>query len=644
MQSVNDHGRVLFGQEDKSQREEPSEARADDSPSLTHGLPQEQYPKRPETPCELPKNTRESTQKRASSLELEMTLLIGMSQPEFEDTVRNSLLTEGFLPAGSDGGSHVAASGDGGRESKHRQDALVGVAAEARRQDTTTEGERQENVSPQASLPPGIPQDAWRQEQMMKEWMQRQEAEMEPWEVVRDVLLTWPCSPTKEHIDSCRHLLQQQVFVERWLRTSNRGGTEKVEECVRRLLKHVAWRDAYKVDGILNEDWSTYDMRNEMYVSGLDRQNRPSVTWRVSQHDPNLPRGQTPALGARYLVCTIERARAVNPQSRHIIFICDCSGLQWKNFEHAMFMEAVGMLQENYPDNVAHIFLFPVGWLINSLLGVCRPLLDKDTASKMSVLTEEDVQQGMRVHFSDDQIEVRIGGTLDVTKAQHRRVPEPNFLPRTSSWEDRDGCGVARVWQYKDMVELQRKFVPSDHHHLLVYTPRKLAAMHVREMMDRMSDASSSPLSRGGFSRFVSEDLSEAVSAMERLRREVREVDSPKSGPTHSTKREMGDVGSASTPQEPSLSPDRGGAGATVTDTAPVARAKPCNKALRAARPSGSSVDAAPDGDSSSNDLRSNCREETDVGLVAPASEGAEGSKMLHVKRGVCVRGGGGVK
>jgi hypothetical protein len=474
---------------------------------------------------------------------------------------------------------------------------------------------------------------------MMKEWMQRQEAEMEPWEVVRDVLLTWPCSPTKEHIDSCRHLLQQQVFVERWLRTSNRGGTEKVEECVRRLLKHVAWRYAYKVDGILDEDWSSYDMRNEMYVSGLDRQYRPSVTWRVSQHDPHLPRGQTPALGARYLVCTIERARAVNPQSRHIIFICDCSGLQWKNFEHAMFMEAVGMLQENYPDNVAHIFLFPVGWLINSLLGVCRPLLDKDTASKMSVLTEEDVQKGMRVHFSDDQIEVRIGGTLDVTKAQHRRVVEPNVLPRTGSWEDRDGCGVARVWLYKDMVELQRKFVPLDHHHLLVDTPRKLAAMHAREMMDIMSHASSSPLSRGGFSRFVSADLSEAASPIQRLR---REVDSPKSSPTHSTKREMGDVDGASSLHEPSISPDRGGA--TVTDTAAVMRAQPCNKALRAARPNGCSVEAAAaqaDGDSSSSELRSNClEEETDVGLLAPAAEGTEGSKMLHSKKGVC--GGGG--
>jgi hypothetical protein len=36
-----------------------------------------------------------------------------------------------------------------------------------------------------------------------------------------------------------------------------------------------------------------------------------------------------------------------------------------------------------------------VGWLINSLIGVCRPLLDKDTAKKMSVLTEENVERGM---------------------------------------------------------------------------------------------------------------------------------------------------------------------------------------------------------------------------------------------------------
>jgi len=142
--------------------------------------------------------------------------------------------------------------------------------------------------------------------------------------------------------------------------------------------------------------------------------------------------------------------------------------------------------QENYPDNLAHCFLFPVGWLINSLLGVCRPLLDKDTASKMSVLTEVDVQQGMRQHFEDGEIEIRLGGTLDLNLARVRRVGnEEHGRAVCGSWEDRDGCGVARLWLYKDMMELQKKFVPAEHHSMLIDTPRKLAAKRAREMADR---------------------------------------------------------------------------------------------------------------------------------------------------------------
>ncbi|MGB1603842.1 MAG: hypothetical protein ACPIOQ_64520, partial [Promethearchaeia archaeon] len=33
--------------------------------------------------------------------------------------------------------------------------------------------------------------------QLVREFEVRQQAEMEPWEVVRDVLLTWPCGPEK---------------------------------------------------------------------------------------------------------------------------------------------------------------------------------------------------------------------------------------------------------------------------------------------------------------------------------------------------------------------------------------------------------------------------------------------------------------
>ena len=255
------------------------------------------------------------------------SLCAGLADEKFQDAVRHTLTTEGFLaqnaPVGIEEGGgltgEVSCTGNGDQVDHEVHRHCQTQASAALASDTATVAAVGYTKKDDAAM---------LQERLLRDWEQRQEAEMEPWEVVRDVLLTWPCSPAKEHIASCRHLLEQQVFVERWLRTSNRGGEGKVRETVRRLLKHVAWRFEYKVEGILEEDWQGHDVRHEMYVSGLDRHKRPSVTWRVSHHDAHQPRGQTPAMGARYLVCTIERARAVNPQSRHIIFICDCSGLQ----------------------------------------------------------------------------------------------------------------------------------------------------------------------------------------------------------------------------------------------------------------------------------------------------------------------------
>jgi hypothetical protein len=57
---------------------------------------------------------------------------------------------------------------------------------------------------------------------------------------------------------------------------------------------------------------------------------------------------------------------------------------------------------------------------------------------------------------------------------------------------------VARVWLYKDMMELQRKFVPEAYHHMLADTPRKLAAKRAREVAEKLSSAPSTPSVRLG--------------------------------------------------------------------------------------------------------------------------------------------------
>ena len=74
-----------------------------------------------------------------------------------------------------------------------------------------------------------------------------------------------------------------------------------------------------------------YTSRGEMYVTGVDREGRPSWTWRCSLHDASL---STPELGARYLVCTLERTWRVNPMAEKMVVMCDCGNLKYNNYEH----------------------------------------------------------------------------------------------------------------------------------------------------------------------------------------------------------------------------------------------------------------------------------------------------------------------
>lgn len=72
-----------------------------------------------------------------------------------------------------------------------------------------------------------------------------------------------------------------------------------------------------------------------MFVSGVDRCGRPSWTWRCAQHDSS---SSMPERGARYLVNILERTWRVNPNAEKMVVICDCSDLQFHNYEHQVWL------------------------------------------------------------------------------------------------------------------------------------------------------------------------------------------------------------------------------------------------------------------------------------------------------------------
>lgn len=247
-------------------------------------------------------------------------------------------------------------------------------------------------------------------------------SDMEDWEIVRDALMAWP-GPEQSDVLSAQHCVSRKAFTQRWVNASK----QNLADCAQKLMKHCVWRRESHIDKVWEEDWSEFEKRGEMYVSGVDKHGRPSCTWRVALHDANFA---TPEQYTRFLITIVERTRSVNPDAERIHFILDCSGMSFSSYDHNMFLLCAKHVQENYPDNVEHIFVFPVGWLLNTVLNIGRPFLAADTLSKMSFMVEGETTQELLRHFGDEEVEERLGGTLKIEKAQQRVNIANTYGPR----------------------------------------------------------------------------------------------------------------------------------------------------------------------------------------------------------------------
>lgn len=254
---------------------------------------------------------------------------------------------------------------------------------------------------------------------------------LEPWEVLRDALLSYPCPQQRADVEKYRKMCCHKAWLNRWII----GSEMDPAYAMRRILVHLKWRQDYKLDTIMDEDWSEFDARGEMTVSGVDRDGRPTWTWNCNKHDA---RQQTPEMAARYLICTLERAWAVNPQANRLNVLCNCRNLVYDNYEHAMFLICVATLSEQYPDNLERTYMFPASWVIRTLLATGSMFLSAETMSKLVPATEGDLKEVLARQFENDQVEPQFGGTLDLEKAAKRRMMD----------EDAE---MKRVWDEEEL-------------------------------------------------------------------------------------------------------------------------------------------------------------------------------------------------
>eukprot|EP00960_Hanusia_phi_P005593 162226-Hanusia_phi.AAC.1 len=238
-------------------------------------------------------------------------------------------------------------------------------------------------------------------------------ASLQAWEQVRDNLLGMDTDPHRLHVSANEEILRRRAFVMRWLRSSH--PPMDVQQTTDRLLKHLKWRYDEGINEIQNENWEEFDADGDLYVSGLDKFNRPSCTWRIAKAKRRKPQAVV-----RYLICTIERARAVNPDADGINFLFDCTGTTLSSFENLFFLDFIGVLQENYPENLIRCFVFPVNWVTKQLFEFGKPLLSQETKSKLMFFRKHDIENELTNFFDVEEIEKSYGGSLQLTLSELR--------------------------------------------------------------------------------------------------------------------------------------------------------------------------------------------------------------------------------
>eukprot|EP00301_Raphidiophrys_heterophryoidea_P024583 c8032_g1_i2.p1 GENE.c8032_g1_i2~~c8032_g1_i2.p1 ORF type:complete len:264 (-),score=47.15 c8032_g1_i2:168-959(-) len=179
----------------------------------------------------------------------------------------------------------------------------------------------------------------------------------------------------------------------------------KPDDAFQRLKDHVAWRKRFGADLIIHEDFLMHEARRELYWGGKDKEGRPALIFRFANHHANEDANEY----VRFLVFVLEKGRKVlRFDKMNVVFDVGGASRAQFNMDHVRLL--VSTLQQNYPERVAAMFIFPVSMIERMLFNVVKTFMDPVTARKVALLSPSEFKTRLLDTFAIDQLEGRDGG------------------------------------------------------------------------------------------------------------------------------------------------------------------------------------------------------------------------------------------
>lgn len=181
-----------------------------------------------------------------------------------------------------------------------------------------------------------------------------------------------------------------------------------IEKAWTMYSEHLKWREEFKPEEITYESIAAEAKLKKLRIHPPDKDGNITLVLCAGNHVPGeFPLDHT----MRYTVYMAERAIAMMPPGQEKLnFIYDRTGFTRKNFDKSLLSSLGHLFEANYPERVAHIYVYQTDWLFSLLYIVVKPFLPAATVKKIKLLDTGDLKAEMLKLYEEDMLWHRFGG------------------------------------------------------------------------------------------------------------------------------------------------------------------------------------------------------------------------------------------
>lgn len=171
-----------------------------------------------------------------------------------------------------------------------------------------------------------------------------------------------------------------------------RGRDRDESKAFKALIKHVEWREANDVAGIM-EDHEIFKHKLQsgtFSVKGCDKNGRPAVFINAARHNKN---DRDLEELKRLIIFTMETVlQMAQPHEERMVIVFDLSGFGMSCMDYDALKMLVNILSFNYPETLSVSYVVNAPFLFWGCWGLIKPWLDPVTAAKVQFVKQDNLK------------------------------------------------------------------------------------------------------------------------------------------------------------------------------------------------------------------------------------------------------------